>query len=427
MALAPQPSTTALTRAFDTIASFVEGFEPGRYAGSDAAALVDIFSRGERLCAAGKTLAAKRAAEANQHKAGGHRSPAHWLAEVTGESVGEAIDVLSLGDSLATHPGMDSAYREGKLSRSKAKAIAGAVKVNPGSEDELVSTAETDTARQTRDRCQRAKAQGRSRQDEKARYDAIHQERSCRTWTDLETGAFRLDARLTPDAGAALLASLRQESDRVFHRARRAGVKESPDAYAADALVNLVTGGRGSQRSPNDQGPISDDQNSDQNSDDQNSSGDKADKPAKATRAVVHVRVDLDALRSGVVGPKGICEIPGVGPIPVDTALELMGDALCHLVITNGIDVTTIAKMGRTTIPAALRCALDERDATCVVPFCDATTGLENHHIVEVSEEGPTALFNLAKLCSHHHDLRHHQGFTLAGRPGGWQWIPPRD
>ncbi|HEX3460500.1 MAG TPA: hypothetical protein VHT49_06320, partial [Acidimicrobiales bacterium] len=206
MALATQPSsaaptTPALTRAFDTIASFLEGFEPGRYAGSDAASLVSLFTRGERLCAAGKTLAAKRAAEANQHKAGGHRSAAHWLAEVTGESLGEANDVLSLGDSLATHPGMDSAYRGGKLSRSKAKAIASAVKINPDSEDELVGTAESDTVRQTRDRCQRAKAQGRSKQEAKALYDAIHRDRSCRMWTDFETGAFRLDARLTPDVG----------------------------------------------------------------------------------------------------------------------------------------------------------------------------------------------------------------------------------
>ncbi|HWE69372.1 MAG TPA: hypothetical protein VG205_03360, partial [Acidimicrobiales bacterium] len=54
-----------------------------------------------------------------------------------------------------------------------------------------------------------------------------------------------------------------------------------------------------------------------------------------------------------------------------------------------------------------------------------AATGLHTHHIVEVHEQGPTALFNLAKLCSFHHDLRHHHGFTLAGRPGNWQWIPP--
>jgi hypothetical protein len=102
-----------------------------------------------------------------------------------------------------------------------------------------------------------------------------------------------------------------------------------------------------------------------------------------------------------------------------------MGDALCELVITNGIDVTTITKMGR-AIPATLRRALDERDATCVVPGCDAVTGLEiDHRIVEVRDNGPTAMWNLAKLCGHHHDLRHHGGFTLAGGPGNWQWIPP--
>ncbi|HWD52731.1 MAG TPA: hypothetical protein VG412_10035, partial [Acidimicrobiales bacterium] len=42
-----------------------------------------------------------------------------------------------------------------------------------------------------------------------------------------------------------------------------------------------------------------------------------------------------------------------------------------------------------------------------------------------VHDQGPTALWNLAKLCSHHHHLRHHRGFTLAGGPGNWQWIPP--
>ena len=248
MALAtqqPTTSTTELNEALDVISSFVESFEPGRYSGGDAAELVTVFARGERLCAAGKTLAARRAADANHHQCDGHRTPAHWLAEVTGESVGEAIDVLSLGDSLAAHPGIDSAYRGGKLSRSKAKAISGAVRVNPEAEDELVSNAEEDTVRQVRDRCQRAKAQRRSRQDQQARYDAIHRDRSLRTWTDTETGAFRLDARITPDAGAAILAALQPECDRVFHAARQAGTHESHDAYAADALVALITNGSG--------------------------------------------------------------------------------------------------------------------------------------------------------------------------------------
>jgi len=103
------PTSAALIRAIETIASFVGSFEPGRYCGDDAAQLLSSFTRGERLCAAGKTLAAKRAAESNQHQRHGHRSAAHWLADLTGESVGDAIEVLSLGDSLQAHPGVDSA------------------------------------------------------------------------------------------------------------------------------------------------------------------------------------------------------------------------------------------------------------------------------------------------------------------------------
>ncbi|HWD50919.1 MAG TPA: hypothetical protein VG412_00855, partial [Acidimicrobiales bacterium] len=69
MALATEESTTTeLHRALAAIASFVESFEPGRYSGGDAAELVGIFAQGERLCAAGKTLAAKRAADADQHQ-----------------------------------------------------------------------------------------------------------------------------------------------------------------------------------------------------------------------------------------------------------------------------------------------------------------------------------------------------------------------
>ena len=64
----------------------------------------------------------------------------------------------------------------------------------------------------------------------------------CRTWTD-EQGAFRLDALLTLEAGATLLASLKTRSEHLFNASRRAGIHEPSEAYAADALVALVTGG----------------------------------------------------------------------------------------------------------------------------------------------------------------------------------------
>jgi hypothetical protein len=103
----------------------------------------------------------------------------------------------------------------------------------------------------------------------------------------------------------------------------------------------------------------------------------------------------------------------------------VLGDAIVHLVITKGSDIATVCNLGR-TIPASLRTALVERDPTCVIPGCDVRDGLEiDHRIVPIVENGETAMWNLARLCGHHHYLRHHKGFRLDGGPGAWQWLPP--
>ena len=240
----PTSSTEAsavLSSAIEVIASFVASFEPERYSGEDAASLVSSFTRAERLCAAGRTKAAARVAESPRHSRLGHRTPAEWLASVTGESLGEANDVLRLASTLTRHPEVDEAYREGRLSRSGAKLVADAVRANPDREGDLLHGAEHDTLRQLRQRCLKAKAEARSREDADQAYAAIRANRRCRTWTDPD-GAFRLDALLTPDAGASLAASLAAQSARHFDQARRSGLHESSDNYAADALVALITG-----------------------------------------------------------------------------------------------------------------------------------------------------------------------------------------
>ncbi len=410
---------TALFSAVDLIASFVASFEPARYSGEDAASLVSCFARAERLCGTGKSLAATRATEAHRPEAAGHPSPAHWLSDLTGESIGEAADALRLGVALGSHPGMEGACREGRLSRSQAKLVADAVGTNPGSEDELLRAAGTDTMRQLRDRCLRAKAQARSAEDARRHHDELHRSRHCRTWTDRD-GAFRLDARLTPDAGAVLLSSLEPQSNLIFGQARKDGRHEPADAYRADALVALVAGqGLIGKRTTRRGSPS-----------DSSVDGDTRDGPAPpagpGARATVHLRVDLDALRRGSLSDGEVCEIPGVGPVSVDTAKELMGDAITQLVITDGVDVTTICHLGR-SIPSPLRTALVDRDQTCVVPGCDVRQGLEiDHWAVSFADGGPASLENLARLCGHHHHLRTHRGFQLLGGPGRWRWRPPK-
>jgi 5-methylcytosine-specific restriction endonuclease McrA len=118
------------------------------------------------------------------------------------------------------------------------------------------------------------------------------------------------------------------------------------------------------------------------------------------------------------------CEIPGVGPIPVDVARRLAVDSFLSVLITDGVDVTTATGVGR-TIPAAVRRALLERDQCCVVPGCGLREALEIDHIDPFGQGGPTRLENLCRLCRWHHYLKTHQGHRIERSGAGWRWIAP--
>ena len=218
--------------------SFLADFEPGRYSGEDAAVLVDHFARGEHLCATGKALSARRAAEAELFRRDGHRSAAEWLAGKTGESLAGAAGSLRLADQMEHHPGLGDALRKGELSQTRARQVADVLQLDPNSEDELVEAAKdrNETNRQLADRCLRAKAKARSAEDSHAAYERIRAARYLRHYTDRD-GAFRLEGLFTPDAGAKVLAALKPTRTVIFDEARRLGLRERPDAYEADALV----------------------------------------------------------------------------------------------------------------------------------------------------------------------------------------------
>ena len=246
-ATTPAVTTPALESIVDAAASFVASFEPERYSGEDAAALVKVFARLERLAGTGKTLAASRAARCHPNLSTGHRTPAEWLAATTGDSMGDALSLLRLGEVLSDQPGVDGALREGKLTPDRATLVSDAVRVNPGAEGDLVQLATTGTMPTLRKGCLRAKSEGRSPADEARHHEQLRQNRRCRTYTDGD-GALRLEAVLAPVTGAELVAALDTQVDRIFRAATRSGSEESPDAYRADALVALVTG-RGDPRS----------------------------------------------------------------------------------------------------------------------------------------------------------------------------------
>jgi hypothetical protein len=198
---------------------------------------------------------------------------------------------------------------------------------------------------------------------------------------------------------------------------------EPVDAYRADALLALVTGkgilspetrkNETRKQQPKESGPG------------QTDAPDRPDDRTRDPNVTMHVRCDLGALRRGSLGSGEVCEIPGVGPIPIERARALLGQALVDVVITDGVDVTTVVRLGR-HIPTSLLTAITERDQYCVVPGCGKRLGLEKDHCqVDYAQGGVVSYDNIAKLCHHHHQMKTHQGYRLAGGPGRWEWITP--
>jgi len=322
----------------------------------------------------------------------GEASAAAWMAKKTGTTLTNAIKVLETSKRVADLPETDKALRGGKLSEVQAEQIASAAAADPVREQDLLSTARQVGVEGLRQHCARVKA---AASNEAARHERAHRNRSLRTWADSE-GTFHLHGRLTPEAGAVVLAGLAPYKERIFQAARNAGYKDSYEAYGADALVQMAEHARICDKEPK-----------------RNSPG-----------AMVHVMVDHSALVRGQALPGETCEIAGVGPISVAAARALSSDAILSALVTKGSDITTVAHLGR-SIPAHLRTAVDARDQVCCNPGCSERRFLEIDHNTPVVEQGKTCLSNLAKLCGRCHYLKTHHGYKLLGKPGAWEWKAP--
>jgi len=397
-----------LQRVADDLRSALSDFEPERVSGPDAARLLERYAEIEKLAAGGKLLAARRVESSNVWRKKGHRSAAAHVAEATGTGLGPAITALEAARRLGSLPATEDAVRAGRLSETQVKEIAGAAILQPDTEQELVDAAETQPHNLLKLRCRRVKAAG---QDHLASYEKIRRERYLRNWTDND-GAVRFDARLTPDEGARLVAAIKSEAGRMAVEARRNGIDEPDRAVAADALVRLACADAAPDAARNSTSP--------------RTSSDKSGCAHRGPSTMVHVRVDHEALMRGHTEPGEVCEIPGIGPIPVEVARRLAVDSILSVLVTDGVDVTTVSHPGR-TIPASLRRAITERDQVCVVPGCGLREGLEIDHADPYGNGGPTRLDNLARLCHWHHYLKTHQRHRLERHGKEWRWITPED
>jgi Domain of unknown function (DUF222) len=466
-----------LTETGDRLAALLDTFDPERVSGPAARELWGAFDRIERLAAAGKTLLARRVAATHPRTGSPQRTAADELDRRAGSSTKAARDAVETSTRLTELPEVDAAMRRGELSPAQAEVISGAAAANPQAERRLLDLAKRASLPELRDECLRVKAGADP--DPEATHRRIHQSRYLRRYTDGE-GGWNLHARGTAEQGAAFNTVIDPIIEQIFGAARREGRHEPPEAYAFDALITMSerAAGHDSVQTPSEPAEVTKSTGADTpdtadsasseparitdnaadaphtsegeghrgadldlapadptsdaaKSDDLGASGLSAragvllprggspeprPRPKPNPRYLALLRVDVEALCRGALQGQELCEITGVGPIPVSVARELLGDAIVKLIITRGVDVLNVTHLGRGPT-AAQRAALLWMNPACSVEGCHRNR-VEFDHREPWVQTRHTRLDELDPLCEFHHDLKTRLGYALAPGTG---------
>ena len=364
----------SILSACRALRSVVANFDAGAYSGADCAELVEELSATEKACAGARLLAASRAIECKAHEQKGFGDGADWLATQTGTTPTEAKRNLNTAGQLGERT--KDALLAGKLSLDQAEEITNTAKEAPDSEGELVNLAgKTDLSRlryEARDR----RLEVIKREDLHRRQHKARRFHAGKNWLGMITGSFELP----PEVGLPLIRRLELRAHKLRQAAKQAAKAdpnvevESWDAYAADALVELL-------------------------------SGSDESKP-RAANTELFVVCDLRAWRRGHTHEGEPCHILDGGPIPVDLAKQLSADAFLNVVLHDGVDIITLTRLGR-HIPAHLRAALDLGDPPDFTgkkcADCGKRHGLQLDHVDPVANDGPTSYANLKPRCYNDH------------------------
>ena len=377
------------------VAAAAATFDVNRLTTTEAVALVPRLTRLLNTVSAMVGLAAARAAEAASWGRGGADSAAGWLARTTGTSAVLARARLATGVKLRSLDATRAAALAGGLSPMQLDAVVDAAAANPTVEVALVGAAGRESLGELRDRCARVKAAADP--DPEATDARVHRER--RAWSGPRPdGSWTLQAATTIVAGAEFDAVWNELIAERFSAARDTGAREPREAYAADALVDMARRCRAGAATRKRRDPV---------------------------RYLTVVHADLDALVRGSAIDGERCEIPGLGPIPVTAARDLLGESVLKLVLTRGRDAN-VTHLGRGP-NAAQKLVLLWRAPRCDTLGCHHRQRLEADHREDFARTRDTTLEELEHLCHSCHDKKTRFGWALVAGTGKRPLVPPSD
>ncbi len=272
---------------------------------------------------------------------------------------------------MKTCPTTADAFANGELSLGEADVISGAAAVDPSSEAELVAKAkQSHDLADTRDRAAKVKAAAHNGEDPADRRK--RRLRAKRRWSEFtEDEMSAVAARFAPEEFALVAPVIAAYAQPIFEHARQAGVRDSFEAYRADAVLaalaaaGTLVGLDVTPATPTTATPAPPAESADVPME-------PADllqvRPSKI-KANVSILIDGIALKRGYATASETCEVVGVGPVDVAWVKQVLPDALVDVLLHDLVDIrahATTTRYRRRAVDKALRA----RDRRCVVPGC---------------------------------------------------------
>jgi len=336
----------------------------------------------------------------------GIKSCAHWLNWKCGLSLNAGRERLRVAQALPTLPQTTAAFREGRLSYSKVRAMTRVATTQ--NESVLLNIAFHGTTWHVEQAVSAWRREKRleALKRENDRHDL--RELSCYFDSD---GFLVLKGRFSPDQGAMIRQALEATLEQLHEERKNVSaetskfetpdpIKQHPQPIAsrrADALVRMA------ELCLSGSSPT-----------------------ANAERFTINIHTDIETLSSDGINAESQLEN---GPnVSAETSRRLCCDAgVVHWLekkhAWNGdcetrIETLSVGRKTR-TVPPSLRRALQRRDKGCRFPGCSCSRFVDAHHIHHWADGGETSMGNLVLLCRHHHRLVHEGGFGIQCLQGG--------
>jgi hypothetical protein len=446
------PLEQEVAAATAVVAAIARRVDPDEVPAHEAVRLYRALDGAARALTAAKTLLARRVEDSREWRRLGFASAAEFLAAESGTSLGAARKEVETSDALRQLPATKAALLDGSLSAAQGEVIAGAATANPGAEEQLIATAATANLNALRDAALKAKTAADPCPE--ATHRRIRQQRRLRRFTDAE-GARHWHLVGPVDELAAWEADLDRETDRIFRERSTADRlhQEPREAYAFDALIaigrrsrhaDIGVGSHADTATARDVDAATSPAVGPGASDSPGATPDELGGPEPAAQSgadargtsrpkqprpehLALLRLDVEALWRGHVEGDELCEITGLGPIPVAVARRLLGDAVLKLLITKGDAVAHVTSLTRGPTQA-MRYALLWTSPTCTVEGCTRTIVEHDHRWgAEYATTRHTRLDELDDVCHGHHDLHTRAGWALVPGTGKRPMVPPDD